>query len=328
MIRNILAVSSNTFTEAIRQPIYVVIMFATTLLFIMAPSMVMFGLREDNQLLWDIGLSNLLVAGLFIAVFAAATVVTDEIDRKTALTVISKSVSRSSFVLGKFFGITAAVLFAEYVLILEYFMTMRHGVLINASDYEDPTTLVFGCGSAVLACLIGAACNYFYKWRFGSTTVVWGAILATISVVAMFFIDLKWKFNPSLQNFPIHLAGPTLLIVLATVVFCAVSVAAAMRFNMVTTMIICVLLFLMGTMVHYKLGPIVNDPSTGMVKNALAWLGLSLVPSMNLYLVTDLVYEKRFVPLDYIFKCLIYTALYCSGAITTAIILFRKRDIG
>ncbi len=328
MLKNIITVARNTFTEAIRQPIFVVIIFVTSLLYMLSPSMVMFGLREDNQLLWDIGLSNLLVSGLFIAVFAASTVVTDEIDRKTALTVISKSVSRSSFVLGKFLGITSAVLLSQYVLILAYFITMRHGVLINASDYEDPTTLVFGCGSLILACLIGAGGNYFYKWRFGSTTVVWGAILATISVIMLILIDPHWKFNPGINTFHPHLAGPVLLIVLASIVFSAVSVAAAMRFNMVTTLIISVLVFLLGTMVHYQLGPIVTNPASGMVKTALAWCGLAAIPSINLYLVTDMVYEKRFVPADYLLKCIAYTALYCSGAITAAIMLFRKRDIG
>ena len=328
MIRNTIAVASNTFTEAIRQPVYVVIIFATTILFMLSPSTVMFALREDSQLLSDIGLSNLLVAGLFIAVFAASTVVTDEIDRKTALTVISKSVSRHSFVLGKFFGITGAVLFAEYLLALVYFLTVRHGVLINASDHEDITVIVFGYSSAVLACLIGAFSNYFYKWRFGSTTVITGAILTTLSVFILFFIDHKWNYNPSLANFPLNLVAPVILIFLSTIVISSIAVASAMRFNMVTTMIVCVLVFLLGTMVHNMLGPVISSPDSNIFQTIFAWFGLAVIPSINLYIVTDVVYESRYLPMDYLLKCVLYTALYSAGAITIAIMLFRKRDIG
>ncbi len=327
MVKNCLAVASNTFTEAIRQPVYVVIIFATTILFMMSPSMVMFGLREDDQLLCDIGLSNLLVAGLFIAVFAASTVVTDEIDRKTALTVISKSVSRNSFVLGKFLGIVGAVLLAEYLLGLVYMLTMRHGVLVNASDHEDITVVVFGYSAAIISCLYGAFCNYFYKWRFGSTTVICGSILTTISLVILFFIDARWQYKPALGNFPIQLLGPLALVVLATIVISAIAVAAAMRFNMVTTMIICVLTFLLGTMVHYKLGPVVTQ-SDSMVQSALAWVGLAMIPSINLYVVSDLVYESKYLPKEYFYSCVLYTILYSAGAITAAMMLFRKRDIG
>lgn len=327
MIRNILAVAANTFTEAIRQPVYVVIIFATTMLFMLSPSLVMFALREEDQLLSDIGLSNLLVAGLFIAIFAASTVVTDEIDRKTALTVISKSVSRHSFVIGKFLGIVSAVILAQYLLSLVYMFTVRHGVLVNASDHEDLTTVVFGCLSIFLACLIGAFCNYFYKWRFASTTVLTGTILATISFLLLFFIDDRWRFSPSLNNFPIYLFGPVSLIVLASILFSAIAVAAAIRFNMVTTMIVSTLTFVLGTMVHYKLGPVVSNPQ-GTLQYIFAWLGLAFVPSINLYIVTDVVYESKALPMAYFLKCLIYTTLYSTGALTVAIFLFRKRDIG
>ena len=327
MFRNILAVTSNTFTEAIRQPIYVIIIFATTLILGLSPSLVMFALREDNELLCDIGLSNLLVAGLFIAIFAASSVVTDEIDRKTALTVISKTVSRHSFVLGKFFGIVGAVLFAEYLLGLVYFLIIRHGVLINASDPIDFTVIVFGGSSFLISCLAGGFCNYFYKWRFGSTTVITGAILTTITVILLFFIDSTWKFNFSLDNFNLKLLGPVALIILATIVMSAIAVASAMRFNMVTTMIISVLVFVLGTMVHSLLGPYVSSPEN-LAQQIFAWIGLSVIPSFNLYIVTDVVYESRVLPMEYLAKAALYSLLYSTAAITVAIMLFRKRDLG
>ena len=327
MIKNTLVVSRNTFTEALRQPIYIVIIIATVILFVFAPSMVMFTIREDNKLLWDIGLSNLLVAGLFLAVFSASTVVTDEIDRKTALTVISKTVSRPAFVIGKFLGVAGAVVLAQYLLILVYFMVVRHGVLESAAEESDYTVIIFGSSVALISLIVGGLGNYFYKWRFGSTTVFVGTILSTIAVLLLAFIDRHWKFNPAENNFQPHLIGPVLLVVLASVTFCAISVTLAMRFNMVTTMVVCAMAFLLGTMVHYKLGPLVTNPQD-IVTTVFAWCGLAVIPSINLFVVTDAVYSSKYVPMDYMIKAVIYTLLYSMGALWIAIMLFRKRDIG
>ena len=327
MIKNTLVVSKNTFTEALRQPIYIVIIIATIILFVFTPSLVMFTIREDNKLMWDIGLSNLLVAGLFIAIFSASTVVTDEIDRKTALTVISKTVSRPAFVIGKFLGVTGAVILAQYLLILVYFMTVRHGVLESAAEESDMTVITFGVLTALISIAVGALGNYFYKWRFGTTTVFVGTLLSTISILVLYFIDKHWQFNPAENHFQMHLIGPVLLIVLASITFSAIAVTVAMRFNMVTTMIVCAIAFLLGTMVHYKLGPIVSDPQ-GIVTSALAWVGLAVIPSINLFVVTDAVYSSKAVPMSYLLQTALYTALYTMGALTVAIMLFRKRDIG
>ncbi len=386
MIKNTLVVCKNTFTEALRQPIYIVIILATQIIFLFTPSLVMFTIREDNKLMWDIGLSNLLVAGLFIAVFSASTVVTDEIDRKTALTVISKTVSRPAFVLGKFLGVTGAVLLAQYLLILVYFMTVRHGVLESASDEPDYTVITFSFASSFIAIALAALGNYFYKWRFGSSTVFLSTILYSLSILILCFIDRDWKYNPANNQFKAHLIGPVILVMLASIMFCSISVTAAMRFNMVTTLIICAVAFLLGTMVHYKLGPVAMKPykeiteqKTAALKQAdpttddsklsvdvslgdyvkyftekpkqilpttCAWGGLAVIPSINLYVVTDGVYDepkplhelsaekqekelqKRSMRSKYIVRTAVYTMAYTLGALTIAIMLFRKRDIG
>ena len=52
---NLLAIISNTFTETLRQPIYGVVLAATIGILILSPSLVMFTLDDDNQLLKDTG---------------------------------------------------------------------------------------------------------------------------------------------------------------------------------------------------------------------------------------------------------------------------------
>ncbi len=61
-------------------------------------------------LLKDSGVTLIMVLGMLQAVWSAGTSVSDEIEGRTALTVLSKPVSRRSFILGKYAGIMLAVL--------------------------------------------------------------------------------------------------------------------------------------------------------------------------------------------------------------------------
>jgi len=68
---------------------------------------------EDIKMLKDSGFTTIMILGIIQAVWAASKSVSEEIEGKTALTVLSKPVGRRSFVFGKFAGIvwTVAVLF-------------------------------------------------------------------------------------------------------------------------------------------------------------------------------------------------------------------------
>ncbi len=67
-------------------------------------------LGDDIRLLKDSGVTLIMVMGMLQAVWSAGTTVSDEIEGRTALTVLSKPVSRRSFILGKYAGIMLSVL--------------------------------------------------------------------------------------------------------------------------------------------------------------------------------------------------------------------------
>ena len=99
------AISLSTAKSGIAEPIYAIVLGAgifLLLVFIYIPYNT-FG--EDIKMLKDSGLALILVLSIGQAVWAASTSVAEEIDGRTALTVLSKAVSRRDFILGKFFGI-------------------------------------------------------------------------------------------------------------------------------------------------------------------------------------------------------------------------------
>lgn len=326
MPTTLIAIITNTFTETLRQPVCAVVIGATILLLIFSPSLTMFTLDDDDQLLKDVGISTLLVAGLLLAVFASTTVVTEEIDNKTALTVISKTVSRSTFVIGKFLGVAAAVVMGQYLLSLVLFMVARYGVLEASMDKSDTVVITLGAIAAGLTLIIALVGNYFYHWRFSSTSILLSTIFATVATVMLIFIDPHWHYQIAKNNLPWDLVGPIALALLATLILTALAVAAAIRFNLVMTLIFCSVAFVLGSMVQYWLGPVAA--SGAGISRYFAWAGLAVLPSINFYVVSNAIYGGVQVPISYIGQTAIYAFLYVSGVLLFALALFRSREIG
>jgi len=112
---NAFPIATNTFRETVRQPVYWIIIFLSIgLMWITSrlPLWTIGGLAADEMMAKDIGLATVTVCGLLIALFASSSAVADELENKTALTVLSKPVSRGQFIVGKFLGIASAVFVA------------------------------------------------------------------------------------------------------------------------------------------------------------------------------------------------------------------------
>lgn len=173
MLGRFLTLARATFLETIRQPIFGILLLVTAGLLILNVSLAGFTLDDDDKLLLDLGLSTLLLSGLFLSAFSASGVISREIDNKTVLTVISKPVSRPVFILGKFAGLLAALSLAFYLNFLVFLLAERHGVLEKTGDPWDMPVLVFGFGSLFIAVVVAGFCNYFYgsgfqppRWRW------------------------------------------------------------------------------------------------------------------------------------------------------------------
>jgi len=99
------AIASPTTNEAIGQTVFTVEIVAgidLLLAFIVIPYNT-FG--EDVKMLKDSGLTLIKVLALLVVVWTASISVADEIEGRTALTVLSKPLARWQFVLGKFAGL-------------------------------------------------------------------------------------------------------------------------------------------------------------------------------------------------------------------------------
>jgi ABC-type transport system involved in multi-copper enzyme maturation permease subunit len=110
------AVALAAFREGVRQPMFYMLFFPTLIFQWIVPLLPYFTLGEDIKMVKELGYDLLtLVSGLF-AVIAAGTSISDEIEGRTAVTLMSKPVSRRDFLLGKFSGVFLATLVLIVVL--------------------------------------------------------------------------------------------------------------------------------------------------------------------------------------------------------------------
>jgi len=117
--------------EAIRQPLFIMIVVLAGILLVVNAVLPFFSFGDDVKMLKDVGLATILVSSLLLAIWTASTSVTDEIEGKTAMTLLSKPINRLQFVLGKYVGILQAVL-----LLIVILSTLFLGLVAWKTDYD------------------------------------------------------------------------------------------------------------------------------------------------------------------------------------------------
>lgn len=93
-----------TTKEAVRQPVFLLCMALAIVVLLVNSVLPFFSLGEDVKMLKDCSLATILISGLLIAVWTASTSVAEEIEGKTAMTLLSKPINRRQFVLGSISG--------------------------------------------------------------------------------------------------------------------------------------------------------------------------------------------------------------------------------
>lgn len=109
-MNNIIVIAKNTFRETIRDRIlYGILAFA----FLFLASTILLGsisLGEDVKIVKDLGLAGIYIFSIIISVFLGTSLVYKELEKRTIYVLISKPVSITHFVIGKFLGLWLALI--------------------------------------------------------------------------------------------------------------------------------------------------------------------------------------------------------------------------
>ncbi|HKY32174.1 MAG TPA: ABC transporter permease [Candidatus Polarisedimenticolia bacterium] len=104
-MRKTLAIAANTFREAIRDRILYLLLAFAILMMGASRILSLLTVGAEEKIVKDIGLASLSLFGVATAIFVGVGLVFKEIERRTVYTLVSKPISRSQFILGKYVGL-------------------------------------------------------------------------------------------------------------------------------------------------------------------------------------------------------------------------------
>src|SRR6266852_8951377 len=109
-IQRTVAIARNAFREAVRDRIVYNLVIFALLLIAGAIFLGELSAGEEAKIIVDLGLSAMLLFGVFIAIFVGVGLVYKEIERRTLYVILSKPVGRGQFLLGKYLGLCLTLL--------------------------------------------------------------------------------------------------------------------------------------------------------------------------------------------------------------------------
>ena len=171
LLPGVSTVAIGTAKEAISQPLFsvlTVIGAVALIVYIVIPYNT-FG--EDVKLLTDSGLTTIMVSGILFSLWTASTTVSDEIDGKTALTMLSKPVSRRQFVIGKFVGILWPLLVMFAILGTILLITISIKVVYDARESSSPSPDWQLCYQTMIAAVPGLVLAFLQAATLASISV-------------------------------------------------------------------------------------------------------------------------------------------------------------
>lgn len=254
LIEQFLAIVRNTFFESIRQPIMLVILVVATLAIVLANPLSAFTMEDDQRMLMDLGLATIYLAGAVLAALLSASVLTREIENKTALTVVSKPVGRPIFVLGKYVGVAGALSLATLYLALVFMIVEMHTVLQTVRDPVHVPVIIFGVGAMIVGIGTGVWVNYFYGKVFASTVLVLLTPLLALAYVFSLMFQPDFTPQPISSDFKLQLWLAVITLLIALLVLTAFAVAISTRLGQVLTLTATVGLFVLGLLSNWLFG--------------------------------------------------------------------------
>ncbi|HTV55581.1 MAG TPA: ABC transporter permease [Terriglobia bacterium] len=124
MMHRISTIALHTFKQSVRDKVlYNLVVFALLL----TAASILFGeisIGIQQIILVNLGLSAIAIFGLLISIFIGISLVSREIERKTLYNVLSKSVARWEFILGKYLGLFLTLLVNTAIMTAGFYLAL------------------------------------------------------------------------------------------------------------------------------------------------------------------------------------------------------------
>jgi ABC-type transport system involved in multi-copper enzyme maturation permease subunit len=300
-------VAHATFREGYRQPMFLLLLLAVAGAMVISTVIPYFTFGDDYKMMKQLGFDMIMLSTTLFCVLLASMSVSEEIEGRTAVTLMSKPVTRRQFLLGKYFGI----------LLCGWFMTVLLASVFNlalAMQIKLGEKLPNETGDQLTAEVQGKVVPRMEMLGFGPTGKA-------------FFRGTGLWIGETFANLLGHLMGLGLVSVML-----AIAVSLATRLSMIVNLVCCLVVFFLG-----NLSAVLVQASQQLKGGALALVGFLaklfdiLLPSFQ-YASTNQVYirENSLAAREYaiyVGSVVGYFAVYTVIVLLAGLILFEDRDL-
>jgi hypothetical protein len=313
------AIALAAFREGVRQPMFWLLFGVAFASLTISPFIPYWTFGEDFLVIREIGYDTILLIAAVFGALAASMSISEEIEGRTAVTLMSKPVSRRHFLIGKFLGIilAAGVLFA---LLGTYF----EGITLfkpwwDKSDQpwwnQQNTSIVMPTETPAPPWIM----DLLHRWALpGATT----DLLRGIGLWTHLMLDI----------------APGLILGFSqAMVLIAIAVSLATRVPMVVNLVAVVVLFFLAHLapVLVSIGYQAQRANPGAAVSQILFFMAQLfdlvLPNLESFrLEPALLQETPIPPLDfaqYLASVSLYGVLYTSIVLLFGLILFEDRDL-
>lgn len=239
-------IARNTFREATRDRVLAGMAVAGVAFILLVQVLTPLAMGQDTRLVVDLGLSAVSMLGLLMVLMVGTSLVAKEIERRTIYSLLSRPISRSTYLIGKWAGLTAAVATIAAVLGLALWAVMsargsaRFGPAIVEATYLATLELAVITAIAVMFSalstpvlsalytlglyLVGQWCNDLHAFadRFPPALAQTTHVLANL-VPNLPLFNMRALASQGLATSPLHLGVATAYALL----YCACVLALA-----------------------------------------------------------------------------------------------------
>ena len=311
---NLFKITVNAFKESVREPVYFLMLLCALVLIAHYPSAALFVFSEQLKLVVDSSMATALIFGLIIAVLCAGHTVAREMRNGTVLLLLSKPVSRWSFILGKIIGIGIAVtLFAAIC----NFSTVA-SIYIATDQFRMDMNIYYGfLGVIAAGCVAGMLANI---WRSSSFSEI-STYALTVLVPLYAVYCMVFKPAPALRLR--DLACALVLLNFAVIAMSTLAVVFATRLDIVPNLCVCSTIFFLGLVSGY----LFQRQTDSELLNAFFAFCYAVIPSWQYFWLVDAIAVNRPIPISYVADCAVYVMLYIIICSMWAVAIFQNKEV-
>lgn len=195
------AIAMTTRKEAMSQPLFYVILIIGVLALLIFPFLPYNTFGEDVKMVKSEGLTLIKILAVILAVWTASVSIADEIEGRTALTVLSKPVGRRQLILGKFIGIIIPVALVFICLGAFFLATVSYKIKYDARESAKPDPTVEECMDEMFQVSPGLALGFMEAAMLASVSVAISTRLPMMpNMIICFSIYVLGHLVPLLVN--------------------------------------------------------------------------------------------------------------------------------